>query len=121
MYLVSKRNHVFIYRKQKDLDESKCESQENLVNDVMSTIRTMVNPFEIDEDVLVNLASGVVVDGKIADDLLKAENIGEEQFSAFVKTNVTCSELDIFATISRNKIKTFSSTTKNTTVKNSRG
>ena len=38
-----------------------------------------------------------------------------------LRRKVTCNKPDIFSTISRNKIKTFSSITKNTTVKNSRG
>ena len=87
----------------------------------MKTITTMVNPFQIDQETLVNLASGVVIEDQVADDPLNAEKLGEEQFSTFIKTKVMGDKPDIFSKISQNKIKTFSSTTKNTRVKNSKG
>ena len=80
----------------------------------------MINPFEADQEELVSLASGAVLEDDVADNLLRAEGIGEEQFNAFVKENLLSEEPDIFTTLKRNKLQTFSSA-KKSTVKDSKG
>ena len=108
------------YRKRKDLDTSKCERYEKSVQDVMATVAQMINPFEADQEELVSLATGAVLENDVADSLLRAEEIGEEQFQTFVKKNLLSEEPDIFTTLKKNKLPTFSSA-KNATVKDSKG
>eukprot|EP00794_Sanderia_malayensis_P012433 gene12433-13718_t len=67
-----------------------------------------------------SVSSGVVIEDKIADIILEAENLGEEQFSSFVRTNLMGDIPDIFAKIKRNNICSFSSS-KTKIVKNSKG
>ena len=42
-----------IFRTRKDLDHSKCRSHEKSVNGVMSTISSMINPFETEQEGIV--------------------------------------------------------------------
>jgi hypothetical protein len=68
----------------------------------------MINPFETDQGELLALASGVMVDNQVADTLLNAEILGEQQFVEFSKRNLLGDDPDIFTKLKRNKIQTFS-------------
>ncbi len=70
----------------------------------------MINPFETEREELVALASGVMVENQVADTLLNAEVLGEQQFVEFSKSNLLSDDPDIFTKLKRNKIQTFSST-----------
>ena len=65
----------YFYRSRKDLDRTKCALNEKLVKNVMSAVLSMNNPFDAEEENLVGLASGLVVEDKIADKLLGGEKI----------------------------------------------
>ena len=90
------------------------------MNDVMSTISNMLDPFDLNQQRLVSLASGFVLDDDIADRLLESKNRGEAQFVEFARDNLLGENPDIFVKLTKNKITTFS-TSRRTTVKNSRG
>ncbi|XP_046845101.1 uncharacterized protein LOC124438948 [Xenia sp. Carnegie-2017] len=75
-------------RSRKDLDRTKCALNEKLVKNVMSAVLSMNNPFDVEEENLVGLASGLVVEDEIADKLLGAEKIGEEQCIKFARDNL---------------------------------
>ena len=104
---------VFIFllschaRKRKDLDESKCKWHEKSVNNATSTISSMENPFDGDQVELINISSGVV--GDVADDILHAEKLGEDQLAKFCQPNLFTHNPDIFRNIKKNKFRTFSS------------
>ena len=70
----------------------------------------MINPFETEHEELLALASGVVVENQVADTLLNAEVLGEQQFVEFSKSNLLSDDADIFKKLQRNKMQTFSST-----------
>eukprot|EP00794_Sanderia_malayensis_P002899 gene2899-3351_t len=106
--------------KRKDLDKTRCKEHERSVNDVTATLSSMTNPFDTENLELINVSSGVVIEDKTADIILEAENLGEEQFSSFVRTNLMGDIPDIFAKIKRNNICSFSSS-KTKIVKNSKG
>ena len=79
----------------------------------------MTNPFSGDQVELVNISSGVEVGRDVADRILHAEQLGEEQFSKFCQTNLFTDNPDIFSNIKKNKLRTFSS--EKMTVKDSKG
>ena len=85
----------------------------------MATICSMTNPFSADQRELVGISSGVEVESKIADNILQAEQLGEQQFSDFFESNLLSDKPDLFTKIKQNKLKPFSS--KHLTVKNSKG
>ena len=80
----------------------------------------MINPFETEQEELLSLASGVMVENDVADNLLNAEEIGEQQFLEFSKMHLLRENLDILKKLKRNKLQTFSST-KSVSVKNKEG
>ena len=63
---------------------------------VITTVSTMLNPFDTERNSLVSLASGFVVDDNVADSFLEAEQNGENQFLDFVQNNLVSEEPDIF-------------------------
>ena len=67
----------------------------------------MVNPFDVEQDELISLASGEVLDKTAVDRLLCAEKLGEDQFSKFTERNLLCDAPDIFTKLERNKLQTF--------------
>ena len=79
----------------------------------------MANPFNGDQVELVNISSGVEVGSDVADRILHAEELGENQFSEFCQTNLFTDSPDIFSNIKKNKLRTFSS--EKMMVKDSRG
>lgn len=80
----------------------------------------MINPFETEHEELISLASGIMVQNQMADTLLNAEVLGEQQFVEFSKSNLLTDDPDIFTKLKRNKIQTFSST-KQLSVQNKDG
>ena len=112
--------HVNLVTETKNLDKSKCTRYEKCVNDVMSTVSSMIDPFAHEQQQLVSLASGFVLDDTVADNLLESEKRGEEQFVAFACDNLLGETPDVFVKLTRNKIQTFSSS-KRSTVKDSKG
>ena len=101
-----------LFRQRKDLDKSKSKCYEESVNSVMSTVSNLINPFEAQQEQLVSLASGFVVANDVADAILNAEQLGEEQFAQFVNHNLLGPEPDIFAKFKLNRLSTFSTTKK---------
>ena len=72
----------------------------------------MLNPFKWCEKSLVNICSGKVASDEVEFDLINAEAIGEERLNLFVKENILTSDADLFTTMKRNNLKTFSSKAK---------
>ena len=60
------------------------------------------NPFDTEQNSLVSLASGFVIDDNVADSLLEAERNGENQFLDFVHNNLINEKPDIFQPIKKN-------------------
>ncbi len=59
-------------RSRKDLDQTRARCDEQDVEAVGNTIRSMVNPFEVEGNESIHLSSGVVASNKIQQDLLEA-------------------------------------------------
>ena len=79
----------------------------------------MTNPFIGEQTGLVNISNGVEVDASTADGILNAEELGEYQFSELCQKNLFTDDPDIFNSIKKNKLKTFSS--DNVKIKNCKG
>lgn len=103
----------------KDLDTSKVLKHEKQVQEVVNTASAMANPFNIEQASLVNISTGVELEDGVADKLLEAEQLGEDQFNDFCKENLFSDDKDIYKKIKKNNIRTF--TTKAITVKDSKG
>ena len=110
---------VIIFRKRKDLDESKRLNYEKSVCDVMATISSMANPFVSNQTELICISSGIEVKTDVADNILQAEQLGEHQFSELCQHNLFTDNPDIFTKFKKNKLQTFPS--KKLTARDSKG
>ena len=81
----------------------------------------MVNPFDTTQPNLVHLASGVIAPAAIQNDLLSAKSLGEERFRVFVQENLLSDKPDVFDTIQKTKLQTFSSALKPAKTTTSKG
>ena len=62
---------------------------------------------------LLNIATGSVAPQEIADDLQKAKEIGKNQLEKFVEKCINSNEEDFYKAVTRNDLKTFASSEKN--------
>ena len=103
------------------MDKTHKEKHEKDVQSVIYTIQSMVNPFDTTQPNLVHLASGVIAPAAIQHDLLSAKSLGEERFRVFVQENLLSDKPDVFDTIQKTKLQTFSLTLKPTKTTTSKG
>lgn len=107
-------------RQRKNLDETHKENHEKEVRSVINTIQSMVNPFDTTQPNLVRLASDIIAPAAVQHDLQSAKSLGEERFRVFVQENLLSDKPDVFNTMQKTKLRTFSSAlkpTKTTTLK----
>lgn len=99
-------------RKRKDLDSTRIQADEKAVTRVISTIDSMLNPFDTHQDGIVCLSSGTVAAEEIKKDLLAAQGKGEKAVKEFIDQRLLSRSVDIFAPIKAQKLKTFSDQAK---------
>lgn len=108
-------------RERKDLDLTRQKRDEEAVGNVIKTIESMQNPFDLDCDELVQLSTGTIANNAVANDMQQAHDIGEGKLLNFVKERVLVDEPDIYSPIKKAKLRTFSSMSKVISTKNSNG
>jgi hypothetical protein len=99
-------------RIRRELDKSRITRDEQDVQNVLSTITSMVNPFIGDESSLLQLSSGVVAEQAIASDLLNAKDEGEKLFLLFVSTRVQSNSVKFSETLKKRNVLTFGTVRK---------
>lgn len=103
------------------MDRSRIEADEKAVLDVVKTVKVMVNPFENEHADLVHLASGTVASPAIADDTKTMLEKGKNASINFMKTNIIGEDPNIYSTIKKTNLKTFSHLGKKVTSKSANG
>ena len=103
----------------KDLRTSQIQCSEQDVKRVIAAISGFTNPFcsDVNPNELYCLSSGVPAKPDVADDLLKAPDIGRNAMEHFIKTRRVDKTMGFHEPIKRSKLKTFaaSQVTKNVT------
>ena len=99
-------------RIRRELDKSRITRDEQDVQNVLSTITSMVNPFIGDESSLLQLSSGVVAEQAVASDLLNAKDEGEKLFLLFVSTRVQSNSVKFSETLKKRNVLTFGTVRK---------
>ncbi|XP_056105946.1 uncharacterized protein LOC130084505 [Rhinichthys klamathensis goyatoka] len=99
-------------RKRKDLDSTRILADEKAVTRIISTLDSMLNPFDTHQDGIVCLSSGTVAAEEIMRDLLAAPEKGEKAVKEFMDQRLFSPSVDIFAPIKTQKLKTFSDQAK---------
>ena len=93
----------------KDLRTSQIESSKQDIKRVIAAISGFTNPFcsDVKTSELYCLSSGVPAKLDVANDLLKASDIGRNAMKHFVKTRLVDKTIGFHEHIKRNKLKTF--------------
>ena len=99
-------------RTRRELDKSRITRDEQDVQNVVSTINSMVNPFVGDESSLLQLSSGVVAEPAVASDLLTAKDEGEKLFLQFVSNRVQSDSVKFSETLKKRNVLTFGTVRK---------
>ncbi|XP_028391978.1 uncharacterized protein LOC114516648 isoform X2 [Dendronephthya gigantea] len=112
-----------VKRKRKELDMPQRTRHEKDVLGIVNTLQNMINPFETDNDIteMIHLSSCLVATQEVKNDLLTTKQRGEECVTAFLRDRLLVQEPDIFSTIPKLKLKTFSSMTKKVKVSSAKG
>ena len=100
--LGARLNHPDLQQSRILKDEADIQSLVNLMED------SWINPFRSDQDSLVSLATAAMPPMEIAHDLMNASKVGEEAFEAFRTRRLENNTVDFFATLKKQKLKTFS-------------
>jgi hypothetical protein len=103
------------------LDLSRQKRDEAAVGNVIKTIESMINPFDLDLEEMVQLSTGTVADDATSVDMEQSHDIGEAKLMSFLKERVLVDEPDIYSPMTKQKLKTFSSMSKGIASKNSSG
>ena len=114
MYGIEKTGHLGVPCKEASANQvtrDECDISKLLA---CFTSGTMTHPFADDTRELANFAKGVVLPSSIAEKLLTSTGKGREQMKAFVEKRLNTRFWDPVMSL---KIKTFSTTTKKTSVK----
>lgn len=91
------------------------------MNNVIEIVTNMANPFDVQDDGMINIASGTLATDDVCKDMLAAKQVGESKCKKFINESLLADECDIFSTIPSTKLKTFSIMTKKNNVKTSKG
>ena len=103
------------------MDRSRIEADEKAVLDVVKTVKLMVNPFDNEHEDVVHLASGTVASLAVSDDMKTMLEKGENAAINFMKTNIVGEAPNIYSTIKKTNLKTFSSLGKKVTSRSTKG
>jgi hypothetical protein len=77
----------------------------------------MTDPFDADEDQLLNLATGVVLPAELTESLLNSTEKGKQQMNAFIQDRLNTNKVSFWDPLKQLKVKTFGSMKKKIQVK----
>lgn len=88
---------------------------------VIDTINSMANPFDLEQENLVHIVSGVVAPDAVKHDLLEAKAIGNNKFTSFFQEQVINEKPDLFKSIKKTNLKTFAFALKSVNTTTAKG
>ena len=103
------------------MDKTRNDADEKAVKSAINVIKSMVNPFENNHENLVHISSGAVASPAIEDDMNKMLEKGKAASASFLETHIIGEEPNIYSTIKKTNLRTFSSLGKKVTNKGSKG
>ena len=102
------------------MDATQTKYHEQEVANVVDTITTMSNPFEVNDN-MINIVNGKVANPNISQYMSSAKKMGEVKCKAFISEHVLNEKPDLFATIQASKLNTFSALDKKAKVRTGKG
>ena len=103
------------------MDKTRATADEKAVTYVIQTVQAMINPFDNDYQGLVHLSSGAVATSTVTDDMKTMLERGESAAVEFMQSNIIGEEPNIYTTIKKTRLQTFSSIGKKVTSKSKKG
>ena len=103
------------------MDKTRATADEKAVTYVIQTVQAMINPFDNDYQGLVHLSSGAVATSTVTDDMTTMLERGESAAVEFMQSNIIGEEPNIYTTIKKTRLQTFSSIGKKVTSKSKKG
>jgi len=95
-------------KSRRELDKASINREEVQVQGIVSTIESMVDPFSYEGEDLINISSGIVAPVDVRNDLQHAFQIGTSGAEKFVVDRIGLNgNVDFFAPLRTNKLKTF--------------
>ncbi|GBM48411.1 hypothetical protein AVEN_128540-1 [Araneus ventricosus] len=92
------------------MNSAEIQKFEDMVNIVVSTINSTINPFTSREDMLANISNGAYVTDAVQLDLTRAKILGEDAYEKYCKERLLeGNSIDIYSPINKQKLLTFSS------------
>ena len=102
------------------MDGTQIKYHELEVSNVFQTVSAMTNPFDVEEN-MINIVNGNVASENVSKDMTRAREIGEQRCRAFMSENLLTEEPDLFAKLKATKLNTFTTMSKKTNAKTSKG
>ena len=100
-------------RRRKDLDTARTIRDERHIQNLMSTITSMMDPFDPKAD-LVSISSGIIASPTVKHDLLNAYETGEHLLCSFMESRLLTNTVDFYSILKAQKLKTFTAQVKST-------
>ncbi|KAJ8030514.1 hypothetical protein HOLleu_26961 [Holothuria leucospilota] len=94
-------------RKPKELDHTRIQRDNEAIASIMSTVTSMINPFDHFTEQMVCLSSGAVASDAVKADMMNALEEGEADSVAYMKNRLIANKVDMFSPIKQKKLKTF--------------
>ena len=102
----------------KDCRKSEIYKSEKHVIKTVEAFKNFINPFEVENfNLLYCISSGAPVSCEIEEDIFKADKLGKEAVDIFIKERFLKKDKHFNDPIKRQKLKTFASIAKSTTIK----
>ena len=95
-------------RSRKELGKCRIVADERCIENIISVIESMQNPFDARHTDLINISSGVVASSEVQNDLMSAYEKGEKALGDFIDKRLISPSADFFAPLKAIKLKTFS-------------
>lgn len=92
----------------KELDSARTKRDDIAVDSIISTVNSMINPFDCSTEDLVCLSSEAVASDRVKHDLMNAVEGGEADTVEFIRDRLIEKKVDLFSAIEQKKLKTFS-------------
>ena len=105
----------------KNFDQGRMKYDASAVADVMELMETIINPFDNEYQALVIMCNGSIAPSEVSSDITTMLERNEAAALSFMESNVLSAEPDIYTSIKKTNLQTFSSINRKVTSKSKNG
>ena len=100
----------------KEGSKTRVKTDEKDVRSVIEVVRSMLNPYDLSEE-LTSISTGIKASDDTMSDLLNAKDIGSKHIEEFIKDRILSNETEFFEPVKKHKLNTFTNQTSEKKVK----